>query len=217
MENVLDRRLQRGGAEGRTLLRRHIPANSLGMRVVLLAAMLSNLAGCGSFGRSPSSDPDGRGFFGWHIYAPFDTSEIKTVAVFFKTNSFRRDIEKQLTEAVIKEINLRTPFKVVADHTKADSLLSGTIITAGKNLVVEAPTNFARELNMTINVQVKWTRNPPTEIEDQQLPTMITETINFVPEVGDSTLTATNHVVISLAKQIVDMMEKPWNDENDVR
>jgi hypothetical protein len=217
MENVLDKRSQRGGAGRRALPRRHFPADSLRMLLVLSAAMLSSLAGCGSFGRSPSSDPDGRGFFGWHINAPFDTSEVKTVSVFFKSNSFRRDIEKQLTEAVQKEITMRTPFKLVADHTKADSLLSGTITTAGKNLVIEAPTNFARELNMTISVQVKWTRNPPTEVEDQQLPTMVTETINFVPEVGDSTLTATNHVVISLAKQIVDMMEKPWNDGNDVR
>ena len=58
-----------------------------------------SLAGCGSFGRSPSTNSEG-GFFGWHFYAPFDTSEVKTVAVFFKTNSFRRDVEKQLTEAV---------------------------------------------------------------------------------------------------------------------
>jgi hypothetical protein len=217
MENVLDKRSQRGGAGRRALPRRHFPADRLRMLLVLSAAMLSSLAGCGSFGRSPSSDPDGRGFFGWHINAPFDTSEVKTVAVFFKSNSFRRDIEKQLTEAVLKEITMRTPFKVVADHTQADSLLSGTITTAGKNLVIESPTNFARELNMTISVQVKWTRNPPTEVEDQQIPTMVTESINFVPEVGDSTLTATNHVVISLAKQIVDMMEKPWNDGNDVR
>jgi Lipopolysaccharide-assembly len=186
-------------------------------RLALLStALLLSLAGCGSFGRSPSTKSDG-GFFGWHFYAPFDTSEVKTVAVFFKTNSFRRDIEKQLTEAVQKEITMRTPFKLESDHTKADSLLSGVITYANKGLVVEAPTNFARELNMTINVAVKWTRNPPTEIEATQLPTMVVETINFVPEVGDTTLGATNHVVQALAKQIVDMMEQPWFNDNDVQ
>ena len=64
---------------------------------------------------------------------------------------------------------MRTPYKVVGDTTKADSLLTGTITSADKNLVVEAPTNLPRELNMTINVQVKWTHNPPTEIEDKRL------------------------------------------------
>ena len=112
------------------------------------------------------------------------------MAVFFKTQSFRRDIEKQLTEAVIKEITLRTPYKVVGNHEEADSLLTGTITYADKNLVVEAPTNLPRELNATINVAVNWTHNPPTEIEEQRLPTIVTETINFVPEVGETSLSA---------------------------
>ena len=127
----------------RDLAARSARGNGRRSRLVLSTALVLSLAGCGSFGRLPSAGPDEGGFFGWHIYAPFDTSEVKTVAVFFKSNSFRRDVEKQLTEAVIKEITMRTPYKVVGDHEKADSLLSGTIITAGKNLVVEAPTNFA--------------------------------------------------------------------------
>jgi Lipopolysaccharide-assembly len=214
MKDVLNRRSRR---LGRRLLA--VPGglgNARRLLALLSTAVLLGLAGCGSFGRSPSTKSEG-GFFGWHFYAPFDTSEVKTVAVFFKTNSFRRDIEKQLTEAVQKEITMRTPFKLEPDHTKADSLLTGTITYANKGLVVEAPTNFARELNMTINVAVKWTRNPPTEIEDKQLPTMVVETINFVPEVGDTTLGATNHVVQALAKQIVDMMEQPWFNENDLQ
>jgi hypothetical protein len=190
--------------------------NARRLLALFSTAVLLSLAGCGSFGRSPSNNSEG-GFFGWHVYAPFDTSEVKTVAVFFKTNSFRRDIEKQLTEAVQKEINMRTPFKLEPDHTKADSLLTGTITYTNKGLVVEAPTNFARELSMSVNVAVKWTRNPPTELEDKQLPTMVVEMINFVPEVGDTTLGATNHVVQALAKQIVDMMEQPWFNENDLQ
>jgi Lipopolysaccharide-assembly len=214
MKDIRYRRSWRKGSRELGVPRAHPGAGYL--LALLSIVVLSSLAGCGSFGRSSSTNSEG-GFFGWHVYAPFDTSEVKTVAVFFKTNSFRRDVEKQLTEAVIKEITMRTPFKVVGDHTKADSLLSGTITYANKGLVVESPTNFARELNMTISVMVKWTRNPPTELEDIQLPTMVTETTNFVPEVGDTTLGATNHVVQSLAKQIVDMMEQPWFNDNDVR
>jgi hypothetical protein len=190
-----------------------------GPRVLALLAsvVLLSVPGCGSFGRASNRPPEGIFGSGWHIYAPFDTSEVKTVAVFFKSNSFRRDVEKQLTEAVVKEITLRSPYKVVGQHEKADSLLTGTITFADKNLVVEAPTNLPRELNMTINVAVNWTHNPPTEIEDKRIPTIVTETINFVPEVGETTLSATNHVIQSLAKQIVDMMEMPWYDDNDVR
>ena len=87
--------------------------------------------------RRSNSEDDG--FFGWHFHAPFDTSEVKTVAVFFKSNVFRRDLEKQLTEAVIKEITCERPTAWSAIMTKADSLLTGTITSDDKNLVVEAP------------------------------------------------------------------------------
>jgi hypothetical protein len=174
--------------------------------------VLASAAGCNSL---PSRSEDG-GFFGWHFYAPFDTTEVKTVFVFFKSQSFRRDIQLQLTEAVEKEISLRSPYRVVGNPKEADSLLSGIITMDNKNLVVEAPTNLPRELNATMNVQVTWTHNPPTEAERVRGPTIVAETINFIPEVGETTLSAYNHVIQSIAKQIVDMMEQPWFGNKDV-
>ena len=79
------------------------------------------------------------GFFGWHMQAPYDTSEVKTVFVYFKTQTFRRDLQLMLTEAVTKEINMRTPFRVVGKPEQADSILKGVITVTDKNLVVEAP------------------------------------------------------------------------------
>jgi len=52
---------------------------------------------------------------------------VRTVAVpIFDNRSFYRDVEREVTEAVIKEIELRTPYKVVAVD-RADSELTGTI------------------------------------------------------------------------------------------
>jgi len=187
------------------------------MPALLVLAAVMSLAGCTGSVRNPAVKSSDNGFFGWHFHAPFDTSEVKTVAVFFRSQSFRRDIEKQLTEAVEKEITLRTPFKVVGNHEHADSLLSGVITYADKNLVVEAPTNLPRGLNATITVAANWTHNPPTEIEDKRVPTIISETINFFPEVGETSASGFNHVIQSIAKQIVDMMEKPWFRDEDAQ
>ena len=183
---------------------------------VIVALILTGIVGCSGFVRNPTVNSKDPGFFGWHFHAPFDTTEVKTVAVFFKSNVFRRDLEKQLTEAVIKEINLRTPYRVVGNHAEADSLLTGTITSDNKNLIVEAPTNLPRELNAAIVVVANWTHNPPTDIESQRLPTTISETINFIPEVGETAVSGYNHVIQSIAKQIVDMMEQPWYNEQDV-
>jgi Lipopolysaccharide-assembly len=185
-------------------------------RGLIAALVLASVAGCSGSMRNATVNAKDPGFFGWHFHAPFDTSEVKTVAIIFKSNVFRRDLEKQLTEAVIKEIHLRTPYRVVGNHAEADSLLTGTITSDAKNLVVEAPTNLPRELNASLAVQTNWTHNPPTEIESKRIPTIISETINFVPEVGETTLSAYNHVIQSIAKQIVDMMEQPWYNEQDL-
>jgi len=165
----------------------------------------------------PVRSPSDSGFCGWHVQAPFDTSEVKTVCLFFRTQSFRRDIQIQLEEAVAKEISLRTPYTVVGDPKKADSLLKGTITFSDKNLVVESPTNLPRQLNATVSVWVSWTHNPPTEIEKKRVPTMVSETVNFVPEVGATSMTAFYDVTQNIAKQIVDMMEQPWFTDEDLK
>ena len=113
-----------------------------------MIGLAGTLGGCTNLPiGSPFGNTDKDGFFGWHIGAPFDTSDVKTVFVYFKTQTFRRDLQLMLTEAVEKEIDMRTPYKVVGNPAKADSILRGVITVTDKNLVVEAPTNLPREVN----------------------------------------------------------------------
>ncbi len=97
------------------------------------------------------------------------------------------------------------------------TILEMKINYADKNLVVENPTNMPLELNGTVSIMAKWTHNPPTEVEAKRAPTMITETVNFIPQVGESTLTGFYKINQSLAQQIVDMMEQPWYSESDLK
>ena len=99
----------------------------------------------------------------------------------------------------------------------ADTILEGTINFADKNTVVENPFNLPREFNATVTVAVKWTHNPPREDEKKKIPTIVSETVNFVPEVGETALTAFYRVNQRLAAQIVDMMEQPWYTPADLK
>lgn len=147
---------------------------------------------------------------GYSIRAPFDSS-IKTVYVpIFRSISFRRDVNLQLTELVVKEIERRTPFKVVGTPEGADTILDGTVNFADKNLLVENPFNLPRQLSATVNASVNWTHNPPSRDELARGPTVIAEVVSFVPEIGETSATAFYRTNEALAKQIVDMMEKPW-------
>lgn len=84
---------------------------------------------------------------------------IKTVAVpIFRraSNEYRRGIEFRLTEALTKQIEAQTPYKVV-DKAKADTLLTGTIRRVRQNVLSFNPdTGRAREIQMRIIVDFTW-------------------------------------------------------------
>ncbi len=167
------------------------------LALLLLAAMVS---GCG-----------------YTVRAPFDKS-VRTVFVpVFRTQSYRRDLNLNLTEMIQKEIMQRSPYKVVGNPKEADTILDGTINYADKNIVVENPFNMPRELNATIAASVKWTHNPPTDDELKRGTTMVSETVNFVPEAGETTLTAFYRVNQRIAAQIVDMMEQTWYTSDELK
>lgn len=177
-----------------------VPSARLGGTLIMIMLAGTMLSGCG-----------------YTIRAPFDKS-VKTVFVpVFRTQSYRRDLNLNLCEMVQKEIMQRSPYKVVGRPEGADTILEGTINFADKNIVVENPFNLPRELTATVSVVVKWTHNPPTEAEKSKPPTMVSETVNFVPEIGETALTAFYRVNQRLAAQIVDMMEQPWYTDADLK
>jgi hypothetical protein len=187
-------------------------------RCVAVVAAASVLAGGCSLPSAPRNGAsDEGGFLGWHMQAPFDTSEVKTVFVYFKSQRFRRDLQLMLEESVAKEISMRTPYRVVGSPAKADSILEGVITVDDKNMIVEAPTNLPRQMSATTTVWINWRHNPPTELEKNQQPTQITESLPYVPELGQTTLTAFQQVTENIAKQIVDMMEQPWFNDRDLQ
>lgn len=175
-----------------------VPAPSRRRALIALAALAST--GCG-----------------YSFRAPYDKS-VQTVYVpMFKSQTFTRDVEKMLTELVQKEIGRRTPYRLVDDVENADTILSGSVNFVDKNILVENPFNLPRQLTRTINASVNWVHNPPTEAEKKREPTIISETLNFVPEVGETAVTASYAVCQRLAAQIVDMMEQPWYTEEDLK
>jgi hypothetical protein len=147
---------------------------------------------------------------GYSVHAPFDRN-IRTVYIpIFRSISYRRDLNLQLNELIIKEMERRTPFRHVGKIEDADTILDGTIILADKNIVVENPFNLPRQLTSTVNASVRWTHNPPLKEELDAPVTVVAETVNFVPEVGETAMTGFYRANQALAKQIVDMMEKAW-------
>lgn len=146
------------------------------------------------------------------LYAP----DVDTVYVpMIESNSFRRDLGERLTEAVIKEIELRTPFKVVG-NPDADSILSARLTSDTKRITVENQNDDPRVLEMGLVVEVTWLnrrrqpiRLPASIALPPELVTM-SQTATLVPEAGQSVATAQQQAIERLAQQIVSAMEEPW-------
>ena len=146
---------------------------------------------------------------GYSIRAPYDAN-IQTVYVpTFQSVTFRRDINLQLTELVIKEIERRTPFKVVGKPDEADTTLSGTINYSEKNVVVENPNNLPRQMTATLIVAVTWTDNKTVEKQNPN-PAVVAQTFNFQPEIGEAVEAAFYRNSEKMATEIVNMMEQTW-------
>jgi hypothetical protein len=152
---------------------------------------------------------------GYNIGAPFQ-AEIQSVHVpIFKSTSYRRNLEYQLTEAVQKEIQKQSHFKVVKEP-QADTRLTGHIIDVRKERLGENGYDDPRELQMQFSVEVTWEDLRTGQILMQnRIPispesVRLLSTADFAPELGQSQATATQDAIDRMARQIVQMMETPW-------
>src|SRR5947209_1725854 len=82
---------------------------------------------------------------------------IRTVRVpIFRNLTFYRGLEFELTRAVVREIELKTPYKVVGGDCDADTELAGTIITYNKAILNRNQLNEVREAETTLGVLLLW-------------------------------------------------------------
>lgn len=170
------------------------------MRSRLLIAVLLGLAGSGC------------GYRVGPNYAP----NIRTVHIpVFKTESFRRGFELQLTEAVQKQVQDTTPYRL-ANEPVADTRLVGRIVEVTKRPVNQNRYDDPRELELALAVEVRWEECSTGRVLRQQLfpinpmATQAISQVTFAPEAGQSLATATKDAVEQLSAQIVQLMEAPW-------
>ena len=185
-----------------TLCRRRSPAIRRASACLLpLVLYLTSLTGCAGYQ-----------FGNRALYRP----DIRTVYVpMFESDSLRHALAERLTESVVKEIEQRTSYKVLADPA-ADSVLTGRILVERKHVIAENINDEARDLEVQFVVQVSWIdRRGGLMMQNVNIPLMpfdfaVTQTENFIPEAGQSIATAHQDALEEIAQQIVSQMEIAW-------
>ena len=171
------------------------------MRVLwlLMIVFAGSIAGCGYV--------VGNGF----------SHDARTIHVpMFTSDTFRRNTSERLTEAVHKEIEQRTPYRLVTAGDQADTRLVGHITSVRKSVLLEDRHDDIREAQLAYEVQLRWedmrtgqllgSRNVPLSNNYAEL----TSAATMIPEIGQSYATAEQSVVDQMARDIVNLLEMPW-------
>jgi hypothetical protein len=184
-------------------------AERLGERFATIAALTASLllaalttSGCAAYR-----------FGNETLYAP----DVQTVYVpMVESDSFRRDLGERLTEAVVKEIESKTPFKVVGTPD-ADSVLAARLVGERKHVTVENQNDDPRAIEVNLTAEVTWQNRrrqpicPPATIAvPPELFLPIAQTAALLPEAGQSVASQQQVAIERLAQQIVSTMEEPW-------
>lgn len=142
--------------------------------------------------------------------------DIRTVHVpMVQSDSFRRNLGERLTEAIVKEVELKTQYKIV-DADSADSVLTARLVSDAKRVLSENEFDEPRDLETDFFVQMSWVDRRGdliaggTPIPFSPLLVNISQTASYVPEAGQTMTTAQQEAIQRLAEQIVSQMEAPW-------
>ena len=135
--------------------------------------------------------------------------DVRTVHVaIFESDSYRRFLGQRLTEAVVREVELNTPYLVTSPVT-ADSFIQGRIVRDTKRIDGVNRSDEPRDIKVAWQVEVNWVDRGGNPISQRQS-ILIDNDENFIPEGGQSLTTAQQRLIEKIAREIVGQMENPW-------
>jgi hypothetical protein len=159
---------------------------------IFAAAMLLTFSGCSGYQN------------GW-LYP----QNVRTVYVeMFDTTSFRRGYEFTLTDAVCKRIESQTPYKIVSDRQRADTILSGTLSIQNTVLSVDRYTGRPLEYETGVIVTVTWKDLRTGRILLDNAQANAAE--DYSDAMGQTIDYSLSRAVNKAAVQVVELMEIPW-------
>ena len=138
-------------------------------------------------------------------------AEYRSVAVpIFENDTFYRGLEFKITEAVIKEINLRTPYRVLPEES-ADTVLEGRITAVQEGTLSRSREGgVPQEVETRVVMDLVWTNVRSGEIVRERRGLAVvgrympTQPVGEVSEVGE------REAATRAARAVAAMMRAEW-------
>ena len=127
----------------------------------------------------------------------------------FDNQSFRRGVEYELSDALAKRIETETPYKIISSRDRADTLISGQIVSIDESLLsIEREVGRALEKEVQLTAMVSWKNLKTGEllIDNQSVSAEATFSEFQKQDFKYASTVAANN----LARKIVELMERKW-------
>ena len=171
-------------------------------RTAAVALALSPFAaGCGY-----SQGGDSGGGYTWGSLYRQDVSTVAVPA--FESDSYRQGDEFRLTRAVVRQIESRTPYKVV-DRRRADTVIEGRIVDIDVGtLSRDRNTNLPQEQLYTVRVDFTWRdlRTGQVLVDRRGFE----QSVTFFPTLGEGIPAGSEQAAEELAAAIVNELQADW-------
>ena len=153
------------------------------------------LAGCGKTGYSNDSK---------------FPKDIKSVCLeMFDNQTFRRGVEYDLSDALAKRIETDTPYKIVSSRERADTVISGRIISIAEAVLSgerELGGVLEREMESATTVTWKNLKTGELLVENE----IVRASASYSEYQSQDAKYAYSIAANNLARKIVELMETKW-------
>lgn len=127
----------------------------------------------------------------------------------FDNKSFRRGVEYDLSDALAKRIEVETPYKIVSNADRADTVMSGQIISITEFALStdrEIGTILEKEVELRAVVDWKNLKTGELLIDHQEVRASASYSTYQMQDFKYASSLAANN----LAQKIVELMERKW-------
>jgi len=137
-------------------------------------------------------------------------TDVRTIAVpIFASKEFRREVEFEVSKALVKMIEDRTPYQVVHSPERADTELRGEILELTSPVLSEnVDTDSPQDVQVTISCWFEWKdlRTGKVLVRREYVGASAT----YAVAVGQTLDSATTEAARRLAERIVEYMESDF-------
>jgi hypothetical protein len=127
----------------------------------------------------------------------------------FDNRSFRRGTEFTFSNALAKRIEAETPYTIISDRDRADSVISGQLVTVGESiLTLERELGRAMEKEVLLTAVVNWKSLKTGRLMINNR--TVTAAASYSEFQGQDFTYGSAVAANKLARNVVQLMENQW-------